>query len=301
VYIDIGKGPFYLGLYTLVEKVEDRMLAAQVGSDHGNLYKPWGDAARWPPVVASAVPLGTTSEADIESHFEKVTNGSTDWGDVVAAINALHADRADAAAWRASFEAHFDVQAFLRWLAANQTMMDWDAYGCMPHNYYVYANPSEGGRFLWLPWDLNEALADRKHDGCVPSSVMLDEIVSRSTSISRQWPLIEYLLADATYRASYQTYLRSLLDDAFAADTLKAQMQANHDLIAPYVDGTIAAENGALKDALFTGWYSYQNTTLASFRTSLTRTGDGASVPDGLEVHVDKRRAAVEAALAVVP
>jgi len=151
-----------------------------------------------------------------------------------------------------------------------------------------------------LPWDLNEALADRKHDGCVPGSVMLDEIVSRSPSISRSWPLIEYLLGDATYRESYQGSLRAVLDGAFAADALKAQMRADHDLIAPYVDGTVAAENGALKDALFTGWYTYQNTTLADFRTSLTRTGDGASVPDGLQVHVDKRRAAVEAALAAV-
>ena len=300
VYIDIGKGPFYLGLFTMVEKVEDRMLASQVGNDNGNLYKPWGDAARWPPIADTAIPLSTTSEADLESHFEKVTNASTDWGDVVAAIDALHADRTDAAAWRAGFEAQFHVQAFLKWLAANQTMLDWDSYGCMPHNYYVYANPADGGRFLWLPWDLNEALADRKHDGCVPGSVMLDEIVSRSPSISRSWPLIEYLLGDATYRESYLGYLRAVLDGAFAADALKAQMRADHDLIAPYVDGTIAAENGALKDALFSGWYTYQNTTLADFRTSLTRTGDGASVPDGLQVHVDKRRAAVEAALAAL-
>ena len=221
-------------------------------------------------------------------HFEKVTNASTDWGDVVAAINALHADRTDATAWRASFEARFNVQAFLKWLAANQTMLDWDSYGCMPHNYYIYANPSDSGRFLWLPWDLNEALADRTHDGCVPSSVMLDEIVSRSTSIGRQWPLIESLLGDATYRESYQGYLRAVLDGAFAADALKAQMRADHDLIAPYVDGTVAAENGALKDARFTGWYTYQNTTMADFRTSLTRAGDDASVSDGLDVHVDR-------------
>jgi spore coat protein H len=296
VYLDVGDGPFYMGMYTMIEKIEDRMLAAQVGDDRGNLYKPWGDAARWPAIAATAVPLSTTSEADIESHFEKVTNASTDWSDIVAAIDALHADRSDSAAWRALLEARFNVRSFLAWLAINQTMVNWDAYGCMPHNYYVYANPLDQGRFLWLPWDLNEALAVRKHDGCVPTSVMLDEIVSGSTAVAKAWPLIKYILGDATYRASYKLYLRAVLDGAFAS--VKAQMQADHDLIAPYVDGTIAAENGAVKDGPFTGWYTYQNTTPSEFKTSLDRTGDGASIADGLIVHVDKRRQAVEAALA---
>jgi spore coat protein CotH len=298
VYIDIGNGPFYMGLYTMIEKVEDHMLVSQLGNDWGNLYKPWGDAARWPPIAETAVPLVTTSVAEIEAHFEKQTNTSTDWSDVVAAINILHSDRTDAAAWRTRLEAVFDVPAFLKWLAANQTMLDWDAYGCMTHNYYVYANPNNGGRFMWLPWDLNEALADRKHDGCVPGSVMMDEIVSGSASIGKAWPLIDYIVGDSTYRHAYKGYLRSVLDGAFEASAVKARMQADHDLVAPYLDGTVASENGAVKNGLFTGWYTYQNATAADFKTSLARVGDGTSTADGLQVHVDKRRAAVAAALA---
>jgi spore coat protein H len=299
VYVDIGDGPFYMGMYTMVEKVEDQMLRSQIGTSSGNLYKPWGDAGRWPAIAGIAIPPATTSLADIESHFEKANNESSDWSDIVGAISILHSDRSNAAAWRAKLESVFDVHAFLRWLAANQAMFDWDAYGCMPHNYYVYADPANGSRFMWLPWDLNEALAARKHDGCVPGSVMLDEIVSGSSSVAKQWPLIAYILGDATYREAYKTDLRTVLDVPFAADTLKAKMRAYHDLIAPYIDGSNARENGAVKDALFTGWYSYQNATAASFATSLSRVGDGQSVADGLEVHVDNRRAAVEAALLV--
>jgi spore coat protein H len=299
VYIDIGDGPFYMGVYTIVEKVEDQMLSSQIGTSSGNLYKPWGVAGRWPAIADIAIPPATTSLADIESHFEKANNESSDWSDIVGAINILHSDRSNAAAWRAKLESVFDVQDFLKWLAANQVMFNWDAYGCMPHNYYVYADPANGGRFMWLPWDLNEALAARKHDGCVPGSVMLDEIVSGSPSVANEWPLIAYILGDATYRKAYKGYLRAVLDGPFSADSLKAKMRAYHDLIAPYLDGSIARESGAMKDALFTGWYSYQNATAASFATSLSRVGDGQSVADGLEVHVDNRRAAVEAALLV--
>jgi spore coat protein H len=298
VFIDIGNGPFNMGLYTIIEKIEDRMLGTQLGSDSGNLYKPWGDAARWPSVATESVPLQATSQADIESHFEKQTNKSTSWADVLAAINALHSDRSDAAIWRSRLESVFNVPSFLKWLAVNQTMMNWDAYGCMPHNYYVYANPLDQNRFFWLPWDLNEALAARKHDGCVPSSVMLDEIVSGSTSVAKEWPLIEYILGDPVYREAYRDTLRAVLNSGFFAATLTAQTQADHDLIAPYVDGTLATEQGAVKDGLFTGWYTYQTATLAEFKTSLTRKGDGSSTSDGLLVHAEKRRQAVEAALA---
>ena len=173
-----------------------------------------------------------------------------------------------------------------------------NAYGCMPHNYYVYANPLDQNRFFWLPWDLNEALASRRHDGCVPNSPMLDEIVSGAASVAKEWPLIKYILGDPIYRESYRGYLRAVLDSGFAASTLTAQMQADHDLVAPYVDGSLASEQGAVKDGLFTGWYTYQTSTLAEFKTSLTRTGDGASSSDGLLVHAEKRRQAVEAALA---
>jgi spore coat protein CotH len=301
VFINIGNGPFYMGMYTMIEKVEDQMLATQLGSSSGNLYKPWGDAARWPPLAETAVPLVSTSQADIETHFEKANNKSSDWTDIVAAINVLHSGRSDAAAWRAKLESVLDVQAFLKWLAVNQTMVNWDAYGCMPHNYYVYADPAHGGRFLWLPWDLNEALAARKHDGCVPGSVMLDETVSGSSSVAKQWPLIAFILADPTYRESYKAALRTVLAGPFDTDALKAKMRTYHALIAPYIDGTLANESGAVKDALFTGWYSYQNTTAASFATSLTRVGDGLSISDGLETHVDNRRAAVQAALASSP
>lgn len=298
VFIDIGDGPFYMGMYTMIEKVEDQMLATQLGSSSGNLYKPWGDAARWPPITDTAVPLVSTSLGDIETHFEKANNKSGTWSDIVAAINVLHSSRSDAAAWRAKLETVFDVQAFLKWLAVNQMMFNWDAYGCMPHNYYLYADPANGGRFLWLPWDLNEALAARKHDGCVPGSPMLDEIVSGSSGVAKGWPLIAFILADPSYRESYKNALRTVLAGPFDADTLKAKMRTAHALIAPYLDGTLASESGAVKDALFTGWYAYQNTTAASFATSLTRVGDGLSIADGLEPHVDNRRAAVQAALA---
>ena len=155
----------------------------------------------------------------------------------------------------------------------------------MHHNYYVYASPADDGRFVWFPWDMNEAMLNRQQAGCPePGSVMLDEIVSPDPDddeIDADWPLIALLLADPEYREAYRTELRAALDGAFAADDVIASIRAAHELVAPWVVGPEAVE--ALP---------YTNTTEQRFRDALTA-GDAA-----LEPHVQARHDAVEAALA---
>ncbi|MBI5545297.1 MAG: CotH kinase family protein [Deltaproteobacteria bacterium] len=281
VYMDWGEGAVYLGLYTLIEDPADTMLKSQLGDDGGNLYKPWGNAARW-------LSLSTIGQAEVEGHFEKATNeGDSDWSDVLAAIEALHSDRSDPAQWRARLEEHLDVASFLQALAVNQVIMNWDSYGCMHHNYLLYANQARDGRFQWLPWDLNESMLYHWQTGCPePGSVMLDEIVAPQASgtepaTDTDWPLIQLILSDATYRAAYRADLQAVLDTGFVADEVIARLNQHHDLIAPYVLGPSAVEA-----------YPYRNCTQEEFKSSLT-SGSGA-----LEPHVRARRSAVEAALA---
>jgi spore coat protein CotH len=304
VYMDIGKGPVYLGVYTVIEE-EDEALKAQLGDNSGNLYKPWGDAARWTAIGATSAFGGDTTETDVESFFEKSNNETSDWSDVINAINVLHADRTtDEATWRANLEQVFDVHAFLKTLATNQTMQNWDSYGCMTHNYYVYANPNETtgtSPFVYLPWDLNESLTTRDSSTCAASSVMLDEVVNHTITSAREWPLIEYILGNATYRADYKKALQAVLDNAFVADTAKAQMQADHDLILPYLDGTIAQEAAiGAAGTLFSATKTYQSASLDQFKNSLNNAVPTNANTDtvGLFVQVDARRAAVTAALA---
>jgi hypothetical protein len=300
VYFDTGDGPVYRGLYTIIESPGDRMLEVQIGDGTGNLYKPWGMAGKW----LSVAELG---EADIEAHFEKQTNEDTsDWSDAFRVLNALHADRTDTAAWRSGLEAVFDVPAFLKVLAVSQSMVNWDSYGCMHHNHLVYANPLNGGRFLWMPWDLNESMEMTTRTGCpAPGSVMFDEIVKDTDStVDTDWPLIRFILGDDTYRAAYVKDLRDVLDGAFAAEPLIAQMEADHALIAPYVVGPIATEGAA--SVKFTCLQATSTQTIAEiFENSVTYTettsadgGTSDTTDDSLTTHVRERHAAVEAVLA---
>jgi hypothetical protein len=282
VYLDRGDGPFYLGLYTLIEDPADELLETQFGDDRGNLYKPWGDAARWRDVgdVDGGLPAW---EEDIEEHFEKHTNeDDADWADVMEAVERLHRARNVPAYWRAELEEVLDVSSFLRTLAMSRAMVNWDSYGCMHHNYYLYADPTGGGRLAWFPWDLNEAMLLREQDGCPPpGSVMLDEIVDADDpAIDADWPLIAFLLADGEYREEYRELLRAALDGSFEEGAVIQAMRDAHELIAPWVVGPEEAEA-----------HPYSNTTAERFGGSLTE-GD-----DALEPHVHARHLAVEAAL----
>ena len=263
VHVDHGEGPVYFGLYTMIEDPSDEMLDVQFEDGGGNLYKPEGEGARWTRFV--------------REHFPKKTNGDEeDFSDVIAAIEALHAARHDPAAWRAGLEAFFDVQAFLRCLALNQAMVNWDSYGFMDHNYYIYGDPGRGDRLVWFPWDLNEAMLvpRRMPGGADPSSVMLDEIRDG-------WPLIRYLLDDPVYRELYRGELRHALEGAFAIERVHALMDAYHALIAPYVVGPEAEE---------TRPYTHLRRP-EDFEDSLTRG------PDALKPHVEARQEAVLRAL----
>jgi spore coat protein CotH len=145
VVVDTGEGARYWGLYTMVEDPSDgAMLDAQLGGRGANLYKPDGPAATWTRFEPAS--------------FEKKTNeGGRDFSDVIAAIDALHSDTTDRRAWRGRIERVFDVDLFLRWLAVNTAILNWDAYGAMAHNYYLYGDAVRGGRLRWIPWDHNMA------------------------------------------------------------------------------------------------------------------------------------------------
>jgi spore coat protein H len=294
VYLDWGQaeGPQYLGMYTVIEDPSDAMLETQFGAHEngvGNLYKPWGEtAARWvAPLSPDDGADGGLSDwqEDIEAHFEKATNDElADWSDIERVIEKLHGDRSVPAQWRAELEEAFDVQSFIKTLAVNQAIMNWDSYGCMHHNYYVYSNPLDHGRFVWFPWDMNEAMLESAPSYCPPpGSVMLDEIVKGGDpSIDANWPVIQFVLGDPEYCAAYVAELRVVLDGPFAQEPVVAMMRRYHDLVAPWVVGPTETEA-----------YPYWGSNTGSGFAGSLAEDDG-----GLEPHVQARHAAVEAVLA---
>ena len=222
VYVDHGNGPIYFGLYTLVEEVDDTVIDTQFNVGSGNLYKPDGDAATFA--------IGSYNE----SEYEKKTNeDESDFSDVQSLLNIINdASRiTDAATWRATLETVFDTDVFLKYLAINTVIQNWDTYGRMTHNYVLYNNP-DTNKLTWIPWDNNEALQDGKREGAYA--------LNFSGLNASQWPIIGNMYQDAIYKAKYNQYVQETINDAFNATNMEALYTKYQTLIEAYATSELS-------------------------------------------------------------
>src|SRR5690606_23869984 len=111
------------------------------------------------------------------------------YSDVQDFITALHADNrlSNSSEWRSTLESTFNVDHFLRWLAVNTTIVNWDQYGVLPHNYYLYHHSVN--KLTWIPWDNNEAMLNMTN---LPHPVPALSL----SNVSEAWPLIRYVADD---------------------------------------------------------------------------------------------------------
>lgn len=224
IYIDYGDGPIYFGLYTMIEIVDDTMIEDQFADDDGNLYKPEGTGASF------AMNTYNTS------YFEKKSNEETDWSDVELLYTTLQSSQriSEPALWREALENVLNVDEFLKWLACNTTIQNWDTYGRMTHNYYLYNNPKDN-RFNWIPWDNNESLQTGKQGGTLSISC---------SEVSSSWPLIRYLLDENEYSEKYKIYLAQVITSAFEPSKMIAKYQYYSNLIREYAVGSNGEQKG---------------------------------------------------------
>lgn len=239
VYLDLGAGAQYLGVFTMTEIPANPMLQAQFGNKDGNLYKPEGDGADWGP-------RARVSAATFNQSFEKQSNeDAADWGDIQTAVDALNADSRTSApvAWRSALEQSFNVDAFLKWKSANAVLGNGDGYGFIAHNYYLYGDALDAvpGRLNWIPWDHDRAL----------SCGALDIRYPAPGYPATRWPLTRYLLDDAVYGPAYLQHARSFLASSQFNDlNLQTRLDAATALVQPFVTGAQGEQIGSRYSAL---------------------------------------------------
>lgn len=225
VFIDYGEGKKYFGLYTLQEIPADPMLDTRFIEDGGNLYKPDGLAASfasWNPEA-----------------FDKENNeDEADFSDVRELYDVLHSDRKDEAAFKAAIEDVFDVDGFLRYLAVNQVICNWDTYGHLAHNYYLYHDPGDD-LIHWIPWDFTAAMIPPAQSMMPPLSLELAPL-----EVSRLWPLIRFLIDIPEYHGQYVSYVKETIDKCFYPERMQPIFAKAKELIRPYVTGTYGEVKG---------------------------------------------------------
>jgi spore coat protein CotH len=241
VYINIGDGLKYYGLYTAVEIPDDTMIAEQFGENSGNMYKP----------------ESTFSYFD-EDEMNKKNNDDYDYSDIEDFVSVLNSsDRTtDTEVWRANLEKTFNVDYFLNYLAVNNAIVNWDSYGVMAHNHYLY-NHSDN-KLCWIPWDHNEALSGSPgitgstFTGTGPGGgpgggggTMNHEPLSLSMNeVSSSWPLINYLVNDDYYMQVYKDHMTAFNNESFDLSVINDLIDKYYTMIEPYAIGENGEQDG---------------------------------------------------------
>lgn len=254
IYIDFGEGKKYCGVYTLVEVIEDTMVKTQFGEKYGtqsvgNIYKPESNFMNFK-----------------KEQFEKKNNKKqADWGDIETFLAALNSsDRTtDALQWRTNLEKTFNVDHFIKWLAVNNTIVNWDTYGALPHNFYLYNSPTL--KLTWIPWDHDLSLGVKMEmmgnisakkfkpmsgDGFKPpvgfappmGGAMGRGISLSMSEVGKNWPLIRYIADDVFYYAKYKQYVKEFTENVFTPEKMNKLFERNQKLIAPFVIGKTKEE-----------------------------------------------------------
>lgn len=252
VYIDTGSGSQYFGLYTLVEEVDDTVIKTQFTSNSGNLYKPDGTAATF-----------ASGSYNTSQLYKKTNEEAADYTDIKGLYDAVNSSLRTSSpeAWRTLMNSKIDMDLYLKYLAANTVIQNWDTYGKMTHNFYLYNDPSTS-KLVWLPWDNNESLQTGNMGGAINLNL---------SGVSTTWPLINYIAADATYYATYKQYAKEFATTVFAPTKMTTTYTNTYNLIYA------SAAKEVTKYTFLTGGISDLNTAVTTLKTHVSQRSTAAS------------------------
>ena len=132
----------FLGLYLKVENMDGGFLSRNKLSDKNNLYKATKDGAC------------LSIFDDIDKKWEKKTNKNSDYNDLKWLISQLNTVPNDS--FYQFVQEHFEYQSLVNLIALNMFLSNGSTYY---HNYYLYHDLYNTGKWQVFPWDLDKSLS----------------------------------------------------------------------------------------------------------------------------------------------
>lgn len=213
----------YVGLYTVVEQVDDTFLRAQFGTKKGLLLKPemmrgleyFG--AAWEPYARRFDPKSEVGTADAQRLIE---------------FTRLIQEGEDAS-FHGRILDFLSVEHYLGFIAVQTALANLDSPLVSGHNYYLYLHPVTG-QFQFLPWDLNEAFGGFIIGGR-PEQQMHLSITRPFAGANR---LFDRLMSRDELSAAFRTQFARLLEGPLARDSILAKV----DAMASVIRDAVAAD-----------------------------------------------------------
>jgi spore coat protein H len=194
-----------LGLFTLVEDIEDSFLQDHFGEENGLLMKPEG--VRGPDFLGM-------DWRDYVARYKPVREASTEQSDLLIALARL-IDQSKPEEFREKIESYLNVDEFLRYLAVTAMVVDLDSPLAMPQNFYLYLS-AKSKKLLYLPWDLDLSFAAWPMGGSADEQMNLSLI----HPYTGRYKLIDRLLNVPKFRAQYLEIVSQISTTCFSEPEL---------------------------------------------------------------------------------
>ncbi|MEO0337812.1 MAG: CotH kinase family protein [Bacteroidota bacterium] len=227
-YAKVYANDHYLGLYTLVESVDNSFLDENFGDHNGVFFKCDPNYNIKAPATcpegsrASLTYLGEDTTC-YKGYYE--IQSDTGWHQLVHLTKTLNENLG-------AIEEILDVDQTLWMLAFNNYLVNLDSYlGAFCHNYYLYQDKE--GIFHPIIWDMNLAFGGFR---LVDDNVIYNEEQLKRTSMllhfkenNEKRPLVTYLLRNELYRKVYFAHLKTIYEDQTSDSLVYKRALELHD------------------------------------------------------------------------
>lgn len=202
----------YYGIYTMIEPIDKSFLTRRYGKDQndGNLYKCLWQQNGASTLRSTSGKLGVEKwETNYRPSMDLTTNeDNPNFDDIKTFVSNINSSQGTS-----YLENNFEIDRFLRWLAANMLLGMPDDYWSMGNNYFLYFNNSNG-KCEFIPYDYDHGLG-----GGWNGNVGYDAI--KNADIEKWFynaggdrsdrPLVDKLLSNTQYMAKYKQYLADFI------------------------------------------------------------------------------------------
>jgi spore coat protein H len=201
-----------VGLYTVIEQIDKAFLKTHFKSAKGLLVKPEN-------LRGGIEYLGEDWKRYEVKYRPKYEGTKEHEKRLIDFARLIH--KADDAEFRKEIGSFLDIDAFLRFMAADALMANLDSYLGYGHNFYLYLRP-DTNQFVFMPWDLDLSMGMWPVGG--PPARQID--LSLEHPHIGQNKLIDRLLAMQDAKEKYTKTLKELSTTCFTKERLLKDLAA---------------------------------------------------------------------------
>lgn len=216
----------YYGLYISVEHIDEEFVKTRFTYNDGNLYKCLYPAnLNYLGVDPDLYKLEANGRRVYELKINKEADDYSGFANFIDVLNNTPLDDL-----KCDLDEVFNSYDYLKVIAADILMGNWDGYIYNQNNFYLYHN-TISDKFEFIPYDYDNTLGIDWLDRDWGTRNMYDW----AQHGSNYRPLYERLMSDQELRDQYTFYMNQLVNETLDLDSLITAIGQRRDMIAPYL------------------------------------------------------------------